>query len=254
MEPGVRNLLYRNPGLYELVYPEPGDETPAMCRRMFARFLPRPPASILDVGCGTGRDLASLARDGADCAGIDFLPAMIAFGRAARPGLRLEVGDMRAFRLGRTFDAILCMGSALTYMIADHDLRAALQTFAAHAHPGTLLVLDLNNAASWLGGGFAAEGELRVDAPGFQATARVENRLDRRRQTFIRSRVWSIPGREPVEDRCEYRLLFPAELEHLLADAGFRVAGMFDNKELADGDFAGSRLYLAAAFVGGIDR
>ncbi|MBI5067024.1 MAG: class I SAM-dependent methyltransferase [Deltaproteobacteria bacterium] len=216
---------------------------------MFARFLDAPPASILDVGCGTGRDLASLARDGADCTGVDILPAMIEFGRAARPQLRLEVGDMRSLRLGRTFDAILCMGSALMYAIADRDLRATLQTFAAHAHPGTLLVLDLNNASSWLGGGFAAESELRVDAPGFQATARVVNRLDRRRQTLTRSRTWSIPGQEPVEDRCEYRLLFPAELEHLLAEVRFRVAGMFDNKELADGDLAGPRLYVAAAFV-----
>lgn len=246
MEPGVRNLLYRNPGLYELVYPEAGDETPAMCRRMFARYLPRAPASILDIGCGTGRDLASLAREGADCTGIDVLPAMIEYARATRPQLRLEVGDMRSLRLGRTFDAILCMGSALMYAIADRDLRATMQTFVAHAHPGTLLVLDLNNASSWLAGGFAAESELRVDAPGFQARARVVYRLDRRRQTFTRSRVWSIPGQGLVEDRCEYRLLFPAELEHLLADVGFRIAGMFDNKELADGELAGSRLYVAA--------
>jgi len=252
MEPGVRNLLYRSPGLYELVYPEAGDETPAMCRRMFARYLPQPPASILDVGSGTGRDLASLARDGADCTGIDILPAMIEFARAVRPQLRLEVGDMRSLRLGRTFDAILCMGSALMYALADRDVRATLQTFAAHAHPGTLLVLDLNNASSWLGGGFVAESELRVDVPGFQATAQVLNRLDRRRQTLTRLRVWAIPGQGPVEDRCEYRLLFPAELEHLLADSGFRVVGMFDNKELADGDLAGPRLYVAATFAGGI--
>lgn len=31
MDPSVRNLLYRRPELYELAYPEPNDETPAMC-------------------------------------------------------------------------------------------------------------------------------------------------------------------------------------------------------------------------------
>ena len=34
MESSVRNLLYRNPQFYELIYPEPKDETPMMCRRM----------------------------------------------------------------------------------------------------------------------------------------------------------------------------------------------------------------------------
>jgi hypothetical protein len=45
MDPHVRNFLYRNPQHYEAVYPEPGDDTPAMYRRMFARYLPRLPAS-----------------------------------------------------------------------------------------------------------------------------------------------------------------------------------------------------------------
>ncbi len=60
----VENLLYRQPELYELVYPEPDKETPNMCRRMFACFLPAEPRSILDIGCGTGHDLATLVKDG----------------------------------------------------------------------------------------------------------------------------------------------------------------------------------------------
>ncbi len=91
MDASVQNFLYRNPPFYELVYPEPNDETPTMCRRMFSRYLPAPPFSILDVGCGTGRDLDSLSRDWSDCWGVDYLA-------------------------------------------------------------GTLLILDINNAASYLGG------------------------------------------------------------------------------------------------------
>jgi SAM-dependent methyltransferase len=251
MDPTVRNLLYREPWLYEAVYPEPREETPEMCRRMFSRFLPAPPTSILDVGCGTGRDLASLSRDGADCLGVDFLPAMVEFARRTRPQLRFELGDMRSVRLGRTFDAILCMGSALMYALTDDDLRATFRTFDAHAHPGTLLVLDLNNAASYLaGGGFVAESEVRIDAPGFHAVARVKNTLDRRRQRLVRTRVWSLPDREEIVDHCQYRLIFPAELEHLASDFGFRMVGVYDNKELEDSDLSGPRLYAAAAREG----
>jgi SAM-dependent methyltransferase len=247
VNPDVRNFLYRNPQYYEAIYPERGDETPAMCRRMFARYLPRPPASILDVGCGTGRDLASLSRDGADCLGVDSQPSMIEFARRTRPELRLEIGDMRNFRLGRTFDAILCMGSTFMYALGNADVEATLETFAAHARAGTLLVLDINNAGGYLPGGrFQEVIEARVDVPGLRALVRSRHSFDRRRQLLVRSRTWAIEGRGEVEDYCQYRLFFPAELEQLLSSHGFRVAGMFDDKELRESDLAGPRLYVAA--------
>jgi len=242
----VENLLYRQPELYELVYPEPNEETPNLCRRMFTRFLPAPPRTILDVGCGTGRDLAALVKDGAEGWGVDSLPAMIAYARKVRPECRWQVGDMQTVRLGRTFEAILCMGSAFMYALTNEAVAQTLATFAAHAQPGTLLVLDINNAASYLGGGFQAQKEFAVDTPQFKARGVTRHSLDRRRQLLIRRRIWTISGQPPAEDYCEYRLFFPAELEHLLAGAGFRVAGMFDNKELRDTDLSGSRLYVAA--------
>ena len=249
MDPNVRNLLYRNPQFYELAYPEPNDETPMMCRRMFSRYLSQPPRSILDLGCGTARDLHSLSRECPDCWGVDFLPEAIGFARKQRPRLHLQAGDARHIRLGRAFDVIMSMGSAFMYAITDKDVALTLETFVAHAHPGTLLILDINNAASYLGGKhFKPTSVLRVNSPQFTATARSTYEFNRRRQTLIRRRVWSIEGQGDVEDFCEYRLFFPAELEHLLNERGFRVAGMFDNMQLQETDLCGPRLYVPAIF------
>jgi len=99
---GVRNLLYRKPELYESVYPEPNGESACMCRRMFQRFLGRSPASIFDIGCGTGRDLAGLLPDCTDCVGVDAIPEMITYARSRRPQLQFHIGDMRTVRLWRT--------------------------------------------------------------------------------------------------------------------------------------------------------
>jgi SAM-dependent methyltransferase len=243
----VENLLYRQPELYELVYPEPNEETPDMCRRMFARFLPSPPRSILDIGCGTGRDLAALTSAGSEGVGVDALPVMVAYARQVRPQCRWQVGEMQSVRLGRTFDAILCMGSAFMYALTNQAVAETLATFAAHARPGTLLVLDINNAASYLGGGgFREQQEFAVDTPQFKARGIATHTFDRRRQLLVRRRTWMIPGQPPVEDYCEYRLFFPSELEQLLAGVEFRVAGMFDNKALSDSDLTGARLYVAA--------
>jgi predicted TPR repeat methyltransferase len=76
MDASVQNFLYRNPQFYELAYPEPDDDTPMMFRRMFSRYLTAPPRSILDLGCGTGRDLNSLSREYFDCCGVDYPPTL----------------------------------------------------------------------------------------------------------------------------------------------------------------------------------
>lgn len=247
MNSSVRNFLYDHPEHYESAYPEPNEETPEMCRRMFARFLAEPPSSILDVGCGTGRDLAVLSRDCPDCCGVDYLGTMIQYARSKHPALHFQVDDMRTVRLQRCFGAILCMGSAFMYALSNEEVDQVLDTFAIHARSGTLLVLDINNAASYLGGGsFKDQTEYAVDLGGFSASATALHDFDRRRQILVRTRTWSIPGYPTIEDFCEYRLFFPAELEHLLEAKGFQVLGMYDNKDLRETDLSSPRLYVAA--------
>jgi hypothetical protein len=124
-----------------------------------------------------------------------------------------------------------------------------LSTFAAHAQGGTLLILDLNNAAGYLGGGcFRPESELEVAFPEFTAQALAKFTFDRRRQRLIRTRTWFIPGQSPVEDYCEYRLFFPEELHNRLHAQGFEIVGTFDNMELHDSGLSGPRLYVAAIY------
>lgn len=247
MKSNARNFLYDHPEHYESVYPEPNEETPQMCRRMFARFLASQPSSILDLGCGTGRDLAALSRDCPDCRGVDYLDTMIQYARSKHPGLHLQVGDMRAVRLQRRFDVILCMGSAFMYALTNEEVDQVLDTFVLHAHSGTLLILDLNNAAGYLGGGtFKEQAEFAVDGTTFSASSIARHSFDRRRQLLVRKRTWTITGSPPIEDFCEYRLFFPAELENLLNTKGFRVLGMFDNKDLRETDLSGPRLYVGA--------
>ena len=63
-------------------------------------LLPPAPASILDVGCGTGSLSVLLAQAGHDVHGVDFSERMIAVARAkaetAGVAVRFEVGDAQA--------------------------------------------------------------------------------------------------------------------------------------------------------------
>jgi SAM-dependent methyltransferase len=248
----VNNLLYRRPELYELIYPEPDLSTPRFCRAMFNRLLGRDPSSILDVGCGTGRDLATLADwCHADCQGIDGLREMIDHARRVRPQIPWTVADMRLVRLGRMFEAIISLGGVITYPLTDDDLDATFQTFAAHADDGAVLVLDLPNAAAFLPGGRAkTEREFTVDTRQFSARALVRYEFDRARQFLIRQRHWALADGSTEDDFCQYRMLFPAELTYRLGLAGFQVVELFDNKELRRTDLDDVTLYVVARYSG----
>jgi SAM-dependent methyltransferase len=239
MVASVQNFLHRNPQHHDFVHYELDELTPRMCLRMFSLYLPKPPASILDVGCGTGRDLDFLSGICPDCWGVDHLPEVIESARTQRPHLHLRVGDMRSVRLGRAFDVIICMGSGFMYARSHEDVEKVLETFAAHAHTGTLLILDVLNAASFLGG-------TEVSLPRFSAATASVSSFDRRRQMLVRHRTWNIPGELPVEDCCRHRSFFPNEVRQLLTERGFRVVGMFDNMELRDTDLSGLKLYVGS--------
>ncbi len=241
MEPGFRSLLYDEPRLYDLVFPDVGESVGRMCREAFRRYLPAPPQSALDIGCGTGRHLAALGKTIAECWGVDLLDANVAYATSVRPHLHVVQGDMRSARLGRSFDLVTSFGNALSYALTDDDLTRAVDTYRAHAHRGTLLILDVLNARSYLhGDGFQERIEGRVDTPEFQATSVSAHVLDRAARLLKRTRVWRIPGRPPVEDCAEYRLLYPDELAGMLQVGGFEVLGLFDNREFRPSDLTGT--------------
>jgi SAM-dependent methyltransferase len=240
MDAPFRSLLYREPRLYDLVFPDAEGTLASMCGEAVRRYAPGAPRSTLDIGCGTGRHLAALAGTVAERWGVDLLETNVAYARSAHPELHVVQGDMRAVRLGRTFDLVTSFGNALSYALTDGDLARTADTYAAHAHPGTLLIVDVLNAKSYLeGDGFRERIEGRVDAPGLQATSISTHALHREARILERTRVWHIPGRPAVEDCARYRLLDPEELAGLLTRAGFDEIRIFDNREFASSDLRG---------------
>ena len=240
VEPPFRSLLYREPRLYDLAFPDANGGIERMCREAFRRYLPSAPASALDLGCGTGRDLARLASTVGDCWGVDLLESLVDYARATHPGLRAVQGDMRSVRLGRRFDLVTSFGNALSYALTDGDLALTAATYAAHSHAGTLVAVDALNARSYLeGDGFRERIEGGVQTPEWSATSVATHVLHRGDRILERRRVWRISGRPDVEDYARYRLLYPEELADLLASAGFASVEIFDNREFRSSDMKG---------------
>jgi SAM-dependent methyltransferase len=102
-------------------------------------LLPPPPASILDLGCGTGWTSAFFAQRGYPVTGVDIAADMIAQARDRWdnvPGLTFAVSDYEALAFAAEFDGVVFF-DALHHAV---DERAAL-AFAWHAlKPGGICV------------------------------------------------------------------------------------------------------------------
>ncbi|MEV2202850.1 methyltransferase domain-containing protein [Streptomyces fradiae] len=214
------NLLYRDPALYDVVQ---SDSTSAgMCQTLIE--LHRPDArTLVDFGCGTGRDLEILARR-FECIGVDLQPGMVDYAHQARPGLDVRTGDMRTARLGKRMDVVTCMGNSLAYVHDNNGIGQVFATFAAHARPGALLVLCSPVAPITR----AEPTTAKVDTPTGPATVTIRHTWDLRTQINTMHRHWMLPSGDEARDEIRRRVLFPQELERYAEGAGFEVLDMLD--------------------------
>lgn len=227
------NLIAKNFEVQDQFYPEPDFETARFVNAMLTRFGGA--SSVLDVGCGFGREAGYLAGLGYEVVGIEPEPAMLARARSDHPAIEFHDAAMPHFDLGRAFDAAICMGSSFLYLYENEAIHQSLLTLARHVRPGGLLLMEMRNGAffltkagwtEWLD--IDHEKTITVDGQEIQSVGRYW--IDLESQQLRRTRTWTVPGHaEPVVQHSAFRLLFPQELRLYLSLAGFEVVTMFDS-------------------------
>jgi SAM-dependent methyltransferase len=98
-------------------------------------------SSWLDVACGTGKHLEILRRRHV-CTGVDASPEMLRAARRRLSGVRLVRGDMRTFRLGRRFDVVTCLFSAIGHLTTERDVRRTFANLSHHVKPGGVAIVE----------------------------------------------------------------------------------------------------------------
>ncbi len=94
---------------------------------------------VLELGAGAGHNAYYLQSELAMTL-TDRAPRMLDHARRNVPDAQFFVGDMRDLRLRQTFDAVF-IHDALAYLTTLADLRATLDTAAAHLDAGGLILL-----------------------------------------------------------------------------------------------------------------
>lgn len=200
---------------------QPGEITPDGCAVEFYALLPPAGeaevvhgaipagASVLELGCGTGRILRRLAALGHPVCGVDESAAMLAH-LGGLPGVRSRIEDVR---LHRVFGCVL-LASTLVNTPSTQARAAFLAAAHRHLAPGGLLVVQ-RHPVRWHD--TVASGSAERD--GIRYTIGDVSRAGPLLTTSVAYEVGDRRWLHPFTTR----RLDDEEISGLLATAGFRV-------------------------------
>ena len=187
-----------------------------------------PGCQVLELGAGTGRATAFLARHARRVAAFDISPELIAAARhrlAGMPQVGLFVADMREVRLRGRFDLVAAVDDPFSHLIRGEDRDRALDSVARHLAPEGRFLLD----AAWLppeqrriaagpqgwirkrsagSTGLQVRESWHCNADSRVCTARWEYRLGGRRaeEASFQARLWSVEELERRGHRAGLRI------------------------------------------------
>ncbi|MEH0416192.1 class I SAM-dependent methyltransferase [Streptomyces sp. B21-083] len=118
----------------------------------FCTALLKPPARVLDAGCGTGRVAIRLAELGYNCTGVDVDPSMLAVARRDAPTqewLHSDLSHLDTVGLNPGFDLVLAAGNVIP-LLASGTEPTVVRQLAAVLRPGGLLVTGMGLDAAHL--------------------------------------------------------------------------------------------------------
>jgi ubiquinone/menaquinone biosynthesis C-methylase UbiE len=183
-----------------------------------------PGGVVLDAGCGNGRHAWPLVRAGYEVVGIDSSRMLLTAARRAPPAVRrprFMPGSYTVLPFGAgTFNAVLCLGTALGYLGEAADREALREFRRVLAPPGRLVVEILHRGEI---GARLSEQEERPLASG--GVLRFERRFDGTRGVMRETQRLEDGSGNGLPRAYELRVYSEHELRRMLEDAGFAVIG-----------------------------
>lgn len=221
--------------VYDLLYADKDyDRECDILEGLFDRLHENRVARLLDLGCGTGKHATNLARRGYEVLGVDASETMVRLARESSDGdVDFEQGDLRTFRTGPPFDAVLMMFAVLSYQLSNEDVSKALRTVRDNLKQGGIFIADL-----WYGPAVLAqrpsdrvksarsseETVIRAATGHLNTSAHV---------CHVRYQTWHFAGGRLKEDVSHHamRFFFPLELRLMLDVAGLELLSLTGSPE-----------------------
>ncbi len=129
---------YEDPEYYDHTYKRRRDDV-----KFYVELAKRGP--VLELGAGTGRVAAEIARSGVDVVAVEPVKAMRKRGQEKTRGLPVtwRAGDIRAVRLRKKFPLVIAPFNVFMHLYTRTDLERAFATVLAHLAAGGQFVFDV---------------------------------------------------------------------------------------------------------------
>jgi predicted TPR repeat methyltransferase len=190
--------------------------------------------TILELGCGTGAHAIPLAKQGFNIHGIDSSHSMLKQAEIKRdhltPTIKTQLefshGDVRTFRAGKRFDAVVSLFHVLGYQVSNQDVISMFETAAIHLAPGGLFVFDF-----WYGPAVLVQKpEVRIKRFSDEKTSVIrlcepelkvnENRVDVNFEVIVEDILSGT--REVITEKHPVRYFFLPEIDLFCEISGFK--------------------------------
>jgi ubiquinone/menaquinone biosynthesis C-methylase UbiE len=96
---------------------------------------------LLDVACGTGEHIVQL-KENYQIEGLDLSADQLTVARKKNPEIPFHEADMTNFDLGKQFDAVLCLFSAIGYAKTLEACQKAIDSMTRHLKAGGVLIIE----------------------------------------------------------------------------------------------------------------
>ncbi|UCD17198.1 MAG: methyltransferase domain-containing protein [Candidatus Zixiibacteriota bacterium] len=203
--------------------------------RQYERLKTR---TLLDLGCGGGHMDWVMKKDFA-ITGIDINEPILMEARKLNPEVEYEVGDMRAVRLGKTFDAVM-IHDAIAYMQTPEELQAAFLTAYEHLKPNGLVI---TYCEEWPGHFMQNRSKLRTGSKGKIDYAVLENYydLDPSDNTYELTFIYLIRREGHLDIQTDRHILGmfpPDEWRRIIRDIGYElIEDKFTHSEFPEDEY-----------------
>jgi len=189
---------------------------------------------ILEIGAGTGRITIPLLKKGIDVTALDIAPKMLAIlkAKAAKEKLPVKVicADMRTFKAGGKFDAVIITYRTFQHMYSVNDQTNALEAIKKHLKPNGILIFDVYTPSfKYIQKGDWQWREDKDIDSSIKGKIKIyyRNRYDMVEQIMYQEYRINYPNGKKNIALLKMRFFFRFEIEHLLGLTGFKVQKLY---------------------------
>jgi len=216
---------------YDLFYQDKNyKEEVDFLEKVFKKYLSKKPKTILDLACGTGGHVLLFAKRGYKMSGLDISAGMLERAKEKAKDKKVKIDFYRApmqnFFIGKKFDAVTCMFSAINYLTNYHDLKKMLGNVKKHLKKNGLFYFDFWNGLAVLDHYDSYRQKIIKDK---QVVIKriAQTKIDPVKQLCWVNYILNVyQGKKKInesKETHELKFYFTEELLNYLEDAGFEV-------------------------------